>query len=247
MLDRRKVSGGVSEENQTIGRHLRATDPIPTANDVAIVVSSRLNKKPREVRRLLTGLCHYVFSATTSGEETFVVRIATSATKHLLAGGVYWNNFLRPLGIPLPEILAADLEPSEIQFPFVILERLRGTDLCAAYQTLSDTTTKNVLVDQGRFSGIVDVDQLCFGDPLLQSALTQTALLADALDVDYIEHWMNLLKLGKQQRLIVAAYTLLFCIDFMSELGQRFNKEERPEIDPEKFARLNSIFETLAE
>jgi hypothetical protein len=32
----------------------------------------------------------------------------------------------------------------------------------------------------------------------------------------------------------------------MSELGQRFNKEEQPEIDVQKFTRLESVFETLA-
>jgi hypothetical protein len=36
------------------------------------------------------------------------------------------------------------------------------------------------------------------------------------------------------------------CVDFMSELGQRFNKEDRPEIDVQKFTRLESVFETLA-
>ena len=68
----------------------------------------------------------------------------------------------------------------------------------------------------------------------------------NANDVDYVEHWMNLLGLDKQLRQVVDAYTLLFCVDFMSELGQRFNKEERPEIDVEKFTRLKSVFETLA-
>jgi len=33
----------------------------------------------------------------------------------------------------------------------------------------------------------------------------------------------------------------------MSELGQRFNKGDQPEIDVEKFTRLESIFETLAD
>jgi aminoglycoside phosphotransferase (APT) family kinase protein len=110
---------------------------------------------------------------------------------------------------------------------------------------LDDTTTKNVLVDQGRLSGVVDVDQLCFGDPLLTIGLTRMALLADAHDVDYVEHWMNLLKLSRQQREAVDGYTRLFCLDFMSELGQRFNKDEQPEIDLERFARLSSVFETL--
>jgi hypothetical protein len=72
------------------------------------------------------------------------------------------------------------------------------------------------------------------------------ALHANASDVDYVEHWMNLLGLNNELRQVVDAYTLLFCVDFMSELGQRFNKENRPEIDVQQFTRLESIFETLA-
>jgi hypothetical protein len=157
-----------------------ASTDTPSPEDAAIVVRSRLDVEPAEVRRFLTGLCHYVFSVTTSDREKFVVRIATPSTKRLLAGGV------------------------------------------------------------------VDVDQLCFGDPLLTLGLTKMALHANANDVDYVEHWMNLLGLDKQLRQVVDAYTLLFCVDFMSELGQRFNKEDRPEIDVQKFTRLESVFETLA-
>jgi aminoglycoside phosphotransferase len=310
----------------------------PSRQDAAIVVRSRLGLEPAEVRRFLTGLCHYVYSVTASDRQKFVVRIATTSTKRLLAGGIYWNELLRPMGVPLPRILAANLEPSEIRFPFVVLEQLPGSDLCQIYQTLTspekleivsevvrirekvsvlpeahgfgfaysysespgyrswkaavlgileraqqrmshsghpgvayvararralgryetyfagvrpvpfldDTTTKNVLVDQGRFTGVVDVDQLCFGDSLLTLGLTKMALHANASDVDYVEHWMNLLGLSKELRQVVDAYTLLFCVDFMSELGQRFNKEEQPEIDVQKFTRLESVFETLA-
>jgi aminoglycoside phosphotransferase len=310
----------------------------PSRQDAAIVVRSRLGLEPAGVRRFLTGLCHYVYSVTASDRQKFVVRIATTSTKRLLAGGIYWNELLRPMGVPLPRILAANLEPSEIRFPFVVLEQLPGSDLCQIYQTLTspekleivsevvrirekvsvlpeahgfgfaysysespgyrswkaavlgileraqqrmshsghpgvayvararqalgryetyfagvrpvpfldDTTTKNVLVDQGRFTGVVDVDQLCFGDSLLTLGLTKMALHANASDVDYVEHWMNLLGLNKELRQVVDAYTLLFCVDFMSELGQRFNKEEQPEIDVQKFTRLESVFETLA-
>jgi aminoglycoside phosphotransferase (APT) family kinase protein len=316
---------------------VKATD-IPSSSDAAIVVRSRLGYEATQVLRILTGLCHHVFSVTAADEQKFVVRIGTPATKRLLAGGIYWNQVLRPIGVPLPKILAADLEPLEIRFPFVILERMPGTDLGLIYQTLSspeklgivselvriqkevselpeastfgyafsyseppehqswaavvlailgrarqrisrsnhpgfshveratrilgrhesyfaairpvafldDTTTKNVLVDQARLSGVVDVDQLCFGDPLLTIGLTRMALLADAHDVDYVEHWMNLLKLNAEQRKVVQAYTLLFCVDFMSELGQRFNRDEAPEFSSARFMRLNSVFESLA-
>lgn len=71
------------------------------------------------------------------------------------------------------------------------------------------------------------------------------ALRVDGLDIEYVEHWMNLLRLRQQLREVVDAYTLLFCVDFMSEFGQRFNKEDQPDIEVEKFTRLESIFETL--
>jgi aminoglycoside phosphotransferase (APT) family kinase protein len=342
--DNIEVSKSITETNSgeaanaTCARRVKATDR-PRSSDAAIVVRSRLGYEATQVQRILTGLCHHVFSVTAADEQKFVVRIGTPATKRLLEGGIYWNQVLRAIGVPLPKMLAADLEPLEIRFPFVILERMPGTDLGLIYQTLSspeklgivselvriqkevselpeasgfgyaysyseppehqswaavvlailgrarqrisrsdhpglsyveratrilgrhesyfavirpaafldDTTTKNVLVDQGRLSGVVDVDQLCFGDPLLTIGLTQTALLGEAFSVDYVEHWMNLLELGTQQRKIVQAYTLLFCVDFMSELGQRFNRDETPEFNAARFARLESVFEDLTE
>ena len=44
---------------------------------------------------------------------------------------------------------------------------------------LDDATTKNVLVGRGRLVGIVDLDAVCYGDPLYWLALTETAVLAD--------------------------------------------------------------------
>jgi hypothetical protein len=98
----------------------------PSAEDAAVAVRSKLGLQPAEVRRFLTGLCHHVFSVTAADEQKFVVRIGTPATKRLLEGGIYWNQVLRPIGVPLPKMLAADLEPLEIRFPFVILERMPG-------------------------------------------------------------------------------------------------------------------------
>jgi len=269
------------------------TQETPIEKDAAAVVRSRLSLEPTGGRRFLTGLCHFVFLMETAGNPAKVaVRVATPSTRRLLAGGVYWNNLPRPIGVPLPRMLAVDLRPSEIQFPFVILEYLTGVDLHAVYPELShedkfhvtsetvgiqqkvsalpiargfgyavsyedapqfptwsaalaaileqavqringrdhpgrsyldqtsrilnrheayfaairpmpfldDTTTKNVLVDNGRLAGVVDVDQVCFGDPLLTIGLTEIALLANGYDLDYSGHWMSILGLTNHQR-----------------------------------------------
>jgi len=98
-----------------------------------------------------------VFSVTTSDQQKFVVRIATPPTKRLLEGGVYWNRFLRPLGVPLPRLVATSLEPSETEFPFVVLEQLPGTDLFQLYQSLTSSEKLEIVSEVVRIQEIVSV------------------------------------------------------------------------------------------
>jgi len=44
---------------------------------------------------------------------------------------------------------------------------------------LDDLTTKNVIVHEGRLSGVVDFDVVCYGDPMYWLALTRVAVLSD--------------------------------------------------------------------
>ncbi|MBV9874735.1 MAG: aminoglycoside phosphotransferase family protein [Verrucomicrobia bacterium] len=311
---------------------------LPTEEHAAFLVRSRLGTEPVQVQRFETGLCHFVYRVETSGGPNFVVRISRPETLRFLEGGVYWSKLLRPMGVPLPEILFVDLAPPDSIFPFVILEFLEGTDLGTVYPALSsaeklelaseviriqqsvaslpnvsrfgyafsyeappncrswkevmlaiieraqermntgkhpgrlypervkqslsfnesyfasvrpiafleDITTKNVLVHQGRINGMVDVDQMCFGDSLLTIGETRMALLQNSFDLDYVEHWMHLLKLDSEQRRVVNFYTLWYCVVFMSELGEQFNRAESKRIDLSRYAYLESIYERLA-
>jgi hypothetical protein len=87
---------------------------------------------------------------------------------------------------------------------------------------LHDTTTKNVIVTlEGSFSGIVDVDDLCFGDPRYVVALTLASLMASGRPTRYVNVWMN--AAGYRDYRIFRRYVALFLVDFMSEHGQEFN------------------------
>ena len=68
---------------------------------------------------------------------------------------------------------------------------------------LDDMTTKNVIIDGHYLSGIVDTDQVCFGDPLFTIALTKMALLSQYLEIDYIEYWLDAINASQEQRNIV--------------------------------------------
>lgn len=109
---------------------------------------------------------------------------------------------------------------------------------------LDDTTTKNVLIHEGRLSGIVDVDEVCFGDPLLTVGLTQMALLARRLDTRYIEHWLDCLSATEEMRAVMNAYAAVFCADFLSEQGHAFNRESVA-VDTAAIAFLLETLETL--
>jgi len=111
---------------------------------------------------------------------------------------------------------------------------------------LDDITTKNVLVHNGKLAGIVDLDCLCYGDPLITVGLTNMALLSMRLDTQYIDYWLNEFHADKTQRKAVAFYTMLFCIDFMGEQGMRFNNDNLVSINQEKIELLNSIYSVLA-
>ena len=113
------------------------TTEVPTGEDACLVVQSRLGLEPVQVHRFKAGLCHFVFRVEMAGGRKVVVRLSGPEARCFSEKGVYWNKLLRPMGVPLPEILLADLTPSDSIFPFVVLEFLEGTDLCAVYPTLS--------------------------------------------------------------------------------------------------------------
>lgn len=106
-----------------------------------------------------------------------------------------------------------------------------------------DTTTKNVLIADGKLAGIIDLDWICFGDRLYVIALTTMSLLSMHADLEYVEYWKKLEKLSNKQEAVLLFYILVFCIDFMSEKGMRFNKEETEQINIDEKKFLQNTFE----
>ncbi len=248
---------------------------------------------------------------------------------------LYWLDLLRPLGIPLPKRLHADMTMARHSFLFTILERLPGCDLGYAVNRLShddlrdlarrlaglqatatelpsgrgygfsprmegpfphlswkdfiatslsryrrriqvpgivseyhndrvdaaadrlvayfagvrptpflhDITTKNVIIDGTRLSGIVDVDDLCFGDPLFLVGLIRMALLANGHNAVYADTWVEVLRLDKEQSAALDFYTALFCLNFMGELGYQFNRAEEAPVEKPYVERLRSLLD----
>jgi hypothetical protein len=78
-----------------------------------------------------------------------------------------------------------------------------------------DTSERNVIIYEAKISGIVDVDDICFGDPLFVLALTYAALELYGHDTVYPDYWAELLMLDKKARKRIDLYRLLYTVWFM--------------------------------
>ncbi|MBW2282487.1 MAG: aminoglycoside phosphotransferase family protein [Deltaproteobacteria bacterium] len=308
----------------------------PTRVDAFEIAGTVLGRQVASVRRFPTGLHHFVYEVLFDSGDPVVLRIADPENRPALRGALYWEGLLRPLGVPLPEVLHSDLEMQRFAFPFLVLERLPGTDLGDVYGSLStherqriarqmvdlqrlasrlpeatgygyaldssgrglaekwrgvldgslrrtrrwieragvidpvwadraaarldatedlddvrpraffhDITTKNVIVHEGRLTGIVDVDSMAFGDPLWTVALTRMALLSAGHDTGYIDAWCRAMEPGSAPADRLDLYTALHGVAFLGEIGQAFNREAPAAIDEEYRERLERTLSAL--
>jgi aminoglycoside phosphotransferase len=301
----------------------------PTAEDARRLTAEALGVEAVDARRFTTGLQHFVYEVILVDRRTVVIRMTRPGERAIARNAVRLSRQLRPLGVPLPELLAEDVEGD---VPWMLLERLPGTDLgdvvaslsnaslhsiakgiasaqslaartpstgrfgfapspeaapfeswtevmvadvdrsrqriaaaglfdiehverldrirskltaefdaIAATPFLHDTTTKNVIVtDTGTLSGIVDVDDLCFGDPRFVAALITVALRSNGHSEDYVAHLMR--AAGWADDYVFRFYVAAFLLDFMSEHGQSFNGNQRPS-SPEARSTLLAHYE----
>lgn len=295
----------------------------------AALAQAAVGRAPVSVRRFPTGLQHYVYDVTFLDRAPVVVRIASEESRDAMRDAYQLSSLLRPLGVKLPEIIAADLHHP---YAHLVLERFAGTDLGAVVPHLSeaslraiagevahaqeivaltpsagrygyaatptaapyerwsdvlrailsrarshivrvglfdpapldvlsrkieaarpeldaiaatpflhDTTTKNVIVKEGgEFSGIVDVDNLCYGDPRLAPALTLASLVASGGPESYVANWMS--AVGLRDDRLFRLYVALFLADFMSEHGRTFNGNMHISL-PDDRARLGRLLQ----
>ena len=107
---------------------------------------------------------------------------------------------------------------------------------------LDDITTKNVLIHEGKLSGIIDLDWISFGDEVLFLGLVTMALLSMKADLDYADYLKDEMNLNEMQERALKFYVLMFCVIFMSEKGMCFNQDEPVKVSEEEKMLLQEIF-----
>ena len=99
---------------------------------------------------------------------------------------------------------------------------------------LDDLTTKNVIVERGELRGIVDLDAVCYGDPLFWLGLTKTAVECDEVVGPDARHYVECLceawGVTAEQRRIVDFYATLFAVEFAASAHERGESGETAQL-----------------
>lgn len=109
---------------------------------------------------------------------------------------------------------------------------------------LDDLSSKNILINKGKVSGVIDFDWICFGDRIYYIALTNMALIAFRYDTRYVDYLMKEMKASEIEKDILKLYTLVFCVDFMSEKGMKF-KDRVVEVTQNEIEDLNKTYDKI--
>lgn len=83
---------------------------------------------------------------------------------------------------------------------------------------LDDITIKNVMILDGKLQGLIDLDWVCYGDPLYMVGLTQTAILSDINEeaIYYIDQLCQYWSISKQMRNeVVNFYSMVHALEFI--------------------------------
>jgi aminoglycoside phosphotransferase (APT) family kinase protein len=108
---------------------------------------------------------------------------------------------------------------------------------------LDDISNKNVLIHNGELAGVVDIDEMGYGDPIEVVGFTKLALLAQKADTPYIDYWLDEMGASATQRNAMGFYLLLYCIDFMSEQGKSFENGNFVPVNQKEVDLLNTIYQ----
>lgn len=103
---------------------------------------------------------------------------------------------------------------------------------------LWDASERNVLVLHGKITGIVDIDELCFGDPLLVIALTSTCLELECYDTRYTDYWADHLRLDKAAQDRLNFYKLFYAVAFMRKHGIQTANDKKAVYDTERLIEI---------
>jgi len=202
--------------------------------DIGNVYTELTADEKREIAKTITDIQDKVallqlenIPADWTWKETFVDDMLARAKERIVANGYF--------------------DPEKVERLMKAAEELDG--YFAGIQPLAyldDISTKNLLIHEGRVSGVIDIDEMGLGDKLTYVAMTNMALMNMGCDTDYVAYLLDAMQVMEEEKRAFAFYTLLYCVDFMGERGMWFMDKQVP-VSEEIVEKMNGIYDRLWE
>ncbi|MDR3646344.1 MAG: phosphotransferase [Candidatus Babeliales bacterium] len=109
-----------------------------------------------------------------------------------------------------------------------------------------DLSSKNVMIHNGKFTGLVDLDGLTQGDPLEAIGRIKLSWYGTHYGQVYTDAIMDEMSLNSEQRNIVTMYALLNQISWTCNNGIQFNQNTQAIVDQKKEEKDKAVIKALA-
>jgi aminoglycoside phosphotransferase (APT) family kinase protein len=109
---------------------------------------------------------------------------------------------------------------------------------------LDDITGKNVLIENGALTGLIDLDYVCYGDPLYWLALTHVGLVCDTKSEFYATELIRLWNPNPLEHRVLAFYSALMADDFLSWYSQDESPEWKHQMQAARACWLQTAYLT---
>ncbi|HDY2647706.1 TPA: phosphotransferase [Legionella pneumophila] len=109
-----------------------------------------------------------------------------------------------------------------------------------------DICSKNIMINQGVFNGLVDLDGLTQGDPLEALSRIKLSWYGTSHGEFYYNALIKELELTQSEQQLITVYALLNQLSWMCENGIQFNQNTKPIVNWEKAERDKNIYLQLA-
>jgi len=205
--------------------------------DIGLVYTKLTDEEKREIAKTVVEIQNRVSAlqledipADWSWKESYVEDRLNRAKERIIANGCYF-------------------EPEKVDR---LMEVSKNPELAEYFETirpiayLDDISIKNLLIHEGRVTGVIDIDWMGEGDKLTYAAMTKMALMNMGCDTDYVTYLLEEMHLTEAEKKAFAFYTLLYCVDFMGERGMWFMDKQVP-VSDEIVETMNGIYEKLWE
>lgn len=108
-----------------------------------------------------------------------------------------------------------------------------------------DICSKNVMILNGNFNGLVDLDGITQGDPLEAVGRIKLSWYETHHGNIYLDALMKELELNEKQKELVTVYALLNQISWACENGIQFNQNTKAEVNHEKMIKDKHLIKLL--